>query len=259
MASNSVHFTCNSLVGTNKAGILVPDANGYYEIVVGALNVFNSAGQLYVYEQAKKLFESSSQLMRRVSRGVLRGEYGHPKKLPGMSNDDFARRILTIYEENTCCHHKEIWLDFDRIKDANGKPVIAIMSKVCPSGPNGPALEKQLKNGDENACFSIRSFTDDYWDRGIYTRVLKTIVTWDYVNEPGISHAEKYKSPGLESFDSAEEGFQFSRGEIERCVRTNEGKVANESAIMSVDDLFRNMNWDRSHLNANNKPAYINW
>lgn len=259
MASNQVFFTCTSLVGTNKAGILVPDSNGYYEIVVGALNVFNSAGQYYVYEQAKNLFEKSSQLMRRVSRGVLRGEYGHPKKLPGMSNEDFARRILTIDEASTCCHHKDIWLDFDRIKDSNGKPVIAIMSKVCPSGPNGPALEKQLKNCNENACFSIRSFTDDYWDRGVYVRVLKTIVTWDYVNEPGICHAEKYKSPSLESFNISDEGMQFSRGEIERSVRNNGGQVGNESAIMTVDDLFRNMNWDRSHLNSGNRPAYANW
>ena len=165
--SNSVRFACTSLAGTNKVGNLKKDENGYYEVVVGALNVFNSAGQFYVYEQAKQLFESSSQLMRRVSRGSLRGEYGHPKMLPGMSNEQFANRVMSIHEENTCCHHKEITLDFDRVKDDQGKPVIAIISKVFPSGPMGAALERSLNNPNENVCFSIRAFTDDYRDGGI--------------------------------------------------------------------------------------------
>ena len=39
MANNSVRFTCSSLVGAGKQGIIKPDENGYYELVVGALNV----------------------------------------------------------------------------------------------------------------------------------------------------------------------------------------------------------------------------
>ena len=54
---NSIKFTCTSLAGSNRVGTLKKDAQGYYEVVVGALNVFNSAGQFYVYEQAKALFE----------------------------------------------------------------------------------------------------------------------------------------------------------------------------------------------------------
>jgi outer membrane protein assembly factor BamD len=54
---NSVRFACTSLVGTNKTGMLRKDADGYYEVVVGALNVFNSAGEYYVYEKARQLFE----------------------------------------------------------------------------------------------------------------------------------------------------------------------------------------------------------
>jgi hypothetical protein len=220
---------------------------------VGALNVFNSAGQYYVYEQAKNLFQSSSQLMRRVSKGALRGEYGHPKKLPGMSDEQFAHRVLSIYEESVCCHFKEITLDFDRVKDENGKPVIAIIAKVIPSGPKGPALAASLDNPNENVCFSIRSFTDDYRDRGITKRVLKTIVTWDYVNEPGISVAEKFKAPALENLDE----HHFSRGDIERSVRDVTVGLGQESVHLSADELCQSMGWTAPK--ETKKPSWTAW
>jgi len=253
----SVKFACTALAGVNKVGVLKQDSNGYYECVVGALNVFNSAGHYYVYEQAKELFESSSQLMRRVSRGALRGEYGHPKPLPGMSNDQFANRVMSIHEENTCCHHKEITLDFDRVKDADGKPVIAIISKVCPSGPNGAALERSLKNKDENVCFSIRAFTDDFRENGITKRILKSVVTFDYVMEPGIAVAEKFKSPALEAF-AKEDGLSFSRGEIERGANISIALgIATESSLLTVNELFKAMNWVEPHFSKT--PAYLKW
>jgi hypothetical protein len=255
---NSIRFACTSLAGVNKAGTLKKDADGYYEVVVGALNFFNTAGELYVYEQAKHLFTSSSQLMRRVGRGALRGEYGHPKMVPGMSQDQFANRIMSIYEENVCCHFREVTLDFDRIKDANGKPVIAIIAWVKPSGPNAKALQDSLDNPSENVCFSIRAFTDDYRDRGIKKRVLKTIVTWDYVNEPGISVAEKFKSPSLESlFDQS-----FSRGNLERaCDKSQMVGLATESALLTADELFRSMGWAStpSMVALQKTPSYMSW
>lgn len=257
---NSVRFSCTSLAGVNKVGNLKKDADGYYPVVVGALNVFNSAGQFYVFEQAKSLFEESGQLMRRVRRGALRGEYGHPKLVPGMSAEQFAHRCLTIYEENTCCHHKDITLDFDSVKDENGKSVIAIISRVYPSGPFGPALEKQLQNPNENVCFSIRAFTDDYRDGGLTKRVLKTIVTWDYVNEPGIAVAEKFKAPALENLHvSAEEQFEqvFSRGELERtAAQMPSYGMAAESQLLTANELFTSLGWN---LDAKSTPAWVGW
>lgn len=255
MSLNSVRFACTSLAGVNKAGNLKKDAQGYREVVVGALNVYNSAGQYYVYEQAKELFESSSQLMRRVSRGALRGENGHPKLLPGMSMDAFAHRCLSIWESEVCCHFREITLDFERVKDASGKPVIAIIAWVKGSGPHGPALERSLDNPNENVCFSIRAFTDDYRDRGIEKRVLRNIVTWDYVNEPGIAVAEKFKAPSLESMLD----MQFSRGEIERGAQAAKAVgLAHESTLLSTSDLFQSLGWD-ARPDVSNKPSYMKW
>jgi hypothetical protein len=258
MNLNSIRFACTSLAGVNKAGTLKKDAEGYYEVVVGALNFFNSAGQLYVYEQAKHLFTSSSQLMRRVSRGALRGEYGHPKMTPGMSQDQFANRIMSIYEENVCCHFREITLDFDRVKDENGKPVIAIVAWVKPSGPHAKALQDSLDNPNENVCFSIRAFTDDFRDRGIVKRILKTIVTWDMVNEPGISVAEKFKSPSLENlFDQV-----FTRGNMERaCDQSMMAGVATEAVMLTASELFLSMGWETtpSMKQQHKEPSYMQW
>lgn len=176
---SQIKFGCSALNGTNKTGIIPKDADGYRTMVVGGLNIFNSAGQYYSYDGAKSLFESSSQFMRRVSRGSLRGEVGHPKQEKGQSFDDYVQRILEIRESNVCVHFKEIFLDSNSIKDVNGKAVVAIMAKLIPSGPHGAALEKSLENKNENVCFSIRSFTKDYYDRGIEIRELKNIVTFD--------------------------------------------------------------------------------
>jgi hypothetical protein len=260
-SNNSVRFSCTALAGSNKVGNIKRDENGYYPMVVGALNVYNSAGQFYVYEQAKELFQESSQLMRRVSKGALRGEYGHPKPTPGMSNDQFANRVMSIYEENTCCHHKEITLDFENVKDESGNPVIAIISKVCPSGPMGPALERSLQNKDENVCFSIRAFTDDFRDRGITKRVLKTIVTWDLVNEPGLAIANKFAAPALEAF-AEEDGLLLSRGEIERGMSApSVSGYASESCLLTGAELFRSMNWVTGNKTSNvvQRPNYLNW
>ena len=254
MSLNSVRYGCTSLLGVNKAGELKQDDNGYYEMIVGGLDVYNSAGQLYVFEEAKKLFEESGSLLRRVKRGVLRGEYGHPKLQPGMRMEDFMARALVIDEQLCCCHHREIWLDFDRVKDENGKPVIAIMSKVAPSGTFGGALEKSLKNPNENVCFSIRGFTDDFREQGVTKRVLKQIITWDYVNEPGISHAEKYKSPSLESMD---EQIVFKNQLEGAATRLNSvsGAVASESILLTADELMTSMGWKFE----GNKPNYFKW
>lgn len=256
---NSVRFSCTSLAGTNKVGNLKKDADGYYTCVVGALNMYNSAGQYYVYEQAKSLFESSSQLMRRVKRGALRGEYGHPKMQVGQTERQFATRVLSIHEENVCCHHAELTLDFDSLRDDSGRPVVAIISKVAPCGPMGHILERSLNNPKENVCFSIRSFTDDNFRNNRIERTVKTLVTFDYVNEPGMSVAEKFKSPALENF----EDIVIARGDIERGImqlQNNQG-MGMESALLTADELFTSMGWaaDRGVMQKLKSAPWSGW
>ena len=234
-------------------------------MIVGALNVFNSGGQFYPLKGSEDLFLESSSLQRRVKRAALRGEYGHPKPPPrAMSKEEqkvreqeFARRNLSIYEENVCCHHMKLWLDPNIIKDAKGQVVVAIMSLVAPNGPQGAVLEKQLQNPHENVCFSIRSFTDNRMRFGIEERTIKEVVTFDYVNEPGISHAEKYFSPALESHQDFE--MQMSRSTLERAIFDNRpAGISNESVIISGEALFNSMNWALPNSGVN-LPASLRW
>lgn len=202
--SDRIGFSCTALAGTNKVGNLKRDADGYYEVVLGALDVYNHGGQFWpASASVKEIFHKSSAFMRRISRAALRCEYGHPKKEGGMSMPDYAHRLTQIWEHMVCCHIKEVWLETTRVKDKDGRVVIAIMGKIRPSStPWGIALEKQLQNPHENVCFSIRAVTTDTLDFGQYNKTIKEIITWDYVNEPGIAVANKYSAPSLESLDS---------------------------------------------------------
>lgn len=249
---SNINFSCNILSGLKKQGVLKPDKDGYYTLPVGGLNVFNSNGSYYTYEGAKELFNNSSSFMRKVKNGCLKGETGHPSRLPGQSLDSFAARVMQIDEKNVCVHFSEIWLDFDNVVDADGKKVIAIMAKLIPSGPNGPALQKSLDNPKEEVCFSIRAFTEDHYLGGIKQRILREIVSFDHVGEPGISFAKKYYSPVLES----KQEVSLSRENILHAINGSIDGVGMESVRACGEDLFKRCGWS---LTKSNAPSWFNW
>lgn len=252
---NSVSFTCTAMNGLNKVGLIKPDSDGYYRVVLGALNVYNSSGEYYAYEGAKHLFERSSSLMRRVARGALRSENGHPKWLPGMSEDEYARRIMQIYEERVCAHIRQVDLVFDKYKDDKGRRIIGIEGLVRPDGELGYVLENALKNPHHNVAFSIRSFTENIRSYTGVTKILKSIITWDLVTEPGIPIAEKYYSPSLESLTEK----KFSRNTLERAYYskdTNTNSPSMESVKMNAAELFHSLGWVNSD---ESQPSYLKW
>lgn len=237
---NNIRFTCSSLAGTQKKGILPKGEDGYYDMVIGGLNLYNSAGEYYEYSGAKELFQSSSSFMRRVKRGALRGEVGHPRREAGQSIDSYMSRILDIDEKNVCVHFSEIYLDFENFKNPDGSKIVAIMAKLTPSGPKADFLNKSIQNPKENVCFSIRSFTENSRAMGRVNKVLKTIVTFDYVNEPGISIAEKYKAPALESISDV----LITQEQIEKAVKQRDTlQLGQESAVMTREELFKSFGW----------------
>lgn len=249
-------YNCTALVGTNKAGLLKPDEDGYYTVVLGALNVYNSAGAFYPYESAKQIFKESSSLMRRIANGTLRGEYGHPKKLPGMSMRDFVNRILEIHEENVSHHIKEVTIDYSSVKDKDGRPVIAIIGKIKPCGPMGKYLKESLDNPNENVCFSIRSLTQDVRVGGVIHKNLRTIVSWDYVNEPGISTAMKWHSPALESIDNEVYITATCLGSV-RDLQKAAGISMENGNTVSVEEVINELGWNEQ--DGKKVPASMNW
>lgn len=235
---STVKFTATKLVGSNKQGILKPDADGYYEMVIGGLNVFNSAGEYYTLSGAKELFEASSIFMRRVKNGCLKGEEGHPKKLPTTTNDQFLQRIFSIEETNVCAHFSEVWLDETygaKNPQFKNKNLVAIMAKVKPAGPKSASLAAALENPKENVCFSIRAITKDYYERGQCFRVLERIVCFDRVNEPGINIANKWDSPAMEALVEQ----QITKRMVERVVNDSVNMAAMESTHELAIDTLR--------------------
>lgn len=199
---SEIRFSATKYTNLKKVGKYEPDADGYYTVVIGGLNVLNSSGELYLAERAKTLFESSSLFMRRVNNGNLKGENGHPKKLPGMTEDQYVDRALEVQEANVCVHYKEIWLDpeFGRKNPhLNAPTMIGILAKVRPTGAMGHVLQQALDNPHENLCFSIRCFTEVVHLAGQRCKHIDEIITFDLVTEPGIAAANKWDSPTFES------------------------------------------------------------
>ena len=250
---NTVKFTSTVLAGTGKKGILTPQADGYYELVVGGLNILNSAGEYYTAEGAKELFtDDSSEFQRRVRSGTLRGEVGHPSMAPGQTTASFINRIMDIDQNNACAHFKEVWLDFNSVKTKDGAPVVAIMALVIPSGVKADSLERSLRNPSENVCFSIRAFTADNRIMGRNIRTLKKVVTFDMVNEGGIHVAQKYKSPALESLTEK----VFTKEQILRAAEPKVAGMALEASNIAAQELASTMRWGDD---VQRRPAYLGW
>ena len=204
-----VKFTETVFSSKGKSGNIAPDKDGYYTVILGALNTDNSAGEYYTAEGVLELFQESSQLMRRIKNGALYAELGHPKKQPGMSTEQFYNRVLTIEETNICAHIAEVTLDFNFGKnhpELNNPKLIAIIGKVRPAGAKAQAVQIALENPRQNCAFSIRGLTENKYISGKTLRRLTNIICWDHVPEPGISIADKVWSPACEQRVISTEG-----------------------------------------------------
>lgn len=238
-------FSCTALAGTNKAGILTPDKNGYYTVVLGAFDFFNQTGAYWPYDKAAALFAESGSFMRRMRTGQARGELGHPRKEVGMTYQDYIARILQIHEDKVTHHIRACWIDKSSIRDKNGRPIIAVMGEVKPSGPHEDMLLKCFKNPDENVAFSVRSLCDQQVVRGRLEKWMQTLITYDYVNEGGISIATKFTSPGLESMM---DDLIVTPEVLDRIQADEASRVGLESSGVDIEIIKTELGWSRSQI-----------
>lgn len=251
--ARSVSIGCTMLLGTDKKGILKPDADGYYTVVLGAYGAYNSANMFYDLASARAFFQPGSVLLRMIEKGVLRGEYKHPEQAPGMSDQHYIHRIRQIDADRVSHHIRNIRL-VDGQRDEKGRPITTVVGEVRPSGPYGQVLKDALDNPHENVYFSVRSLTADDLMRGVkYTR---EIVTWDYVNEGGIYKANKYASPALESFNEIKvtPTMLWSLAEEQKVQRAR----GMESAGTDYEALAQELGWGKTTVKVTT-PVYSNW
>ncbi len=200
--SKLISFTTIKSNSDNR--VLEKDDKGYFYVTLGALNCFNSAGEFYTIKGVEDLFHNkSSVLMRRLKAGYLKGEVGHPKFQIGMTRNVFYARNMRIEETNTSHHVRDIVLEETTVDSGlgDGSKLILVKGWVKPSGVHGDALLKDLENPDVNVAFSVRSFTKNTVINGVTIKQIVQLITWDWVTEPGIKDANKWKVLGIESRD----------------------------------------------------------
>ena len=262
MAAQQISYGCTALLGVNKKGILKPDAQGYYEITVGGFNVHNYGGAYYPMGQAKKLFEESSALMRRIRSGNLRGELGHPRK-ENMGPNEYFKRLNEIHEEKVCCHFADVKLDYDNYKSKSGFPMVAVVARLKPAGPFAATLQASLDNPEEDTCFSVRAAVVPAMEGGREVRYVEDIATWDYVNEGGIAIARKYYSMALENMGAAAEMGDnliitpaMLHHASQDCIKTM-GLESNDA--QALIQLQARLGWNRPEQKKFDTPRYLNW
>lgn len=263
--SSIVKFSSEILVNKGKTGTLAPDQDGYYEMIVGGINTFNSCGEYYAMSNSvKALFETSSTFMRKIKSGKLYGELDHPEFKEGMSKDNYLRRVYYIDPNQTICHFKDIWLDenFGRNNPEYNNPnLIAIMAKVIPHGDKKQILQDALNNKFINPCFSIRSITNNYYHKGVLIKELDDIITFDYVSEGGISIANKWDSPALESnisyLKTTMDDIILTKEKLNKIYQTIPDYVSNESNLRH--DIKNSITIVDNSNKRVRKPIYTNW
>lgn len=196
---STIKLNSEALLGVNKAGTLKPDAQGWYDVILGALEYPNSYGAVYKTDPVQEILNGDSIFARRLRKGCLIGELGHPMPETGQSEQEYLARVMRIEEKCESHTIKEVVID-TTLKDVKGNRYIGIRGKIKPSGPYGRVLEQKFADPDMNVCFSVRSFTRDKFANGRLEKYTTSIVTWDCVGEPGLEKANKYNSPSLESY-----------------------------------------------------------
>lgn len=191
----------------NDSSKLAPDSEGYYTLIVGAANTFNTRGEYYTGHGVDELFSSRSNFIISIETNGLESENEHPAFSYGMSKADFIRRINVIDKSNVCALIKSVWLVKTTMRepgaDAN---LILVYAKVKPYGEKAHVLASRIANG-ENIAFSVRSLTFNDLTSYPMKKTFKKIVTWDHVRKPGIryadsNHTSSFASMSMESESS---------------------------------------------------------
>lgn len=242
MSTQTFQFTYADGGNANKPSkVLNKTEDGWYICNLGALNAFNSKGQFYLTDNAQELFFGKESLLnRKLGKGLLMGEIGHPQVTPGMSKIDFYMRNLRIDEPRVSHYIRNIqFKQMDYYDSFNGQTapykLIQVVGEVKPAGPYASALENVFNIPGANVAFSIRSFTQDSMENGLMVKRLTNVVTYDWVAEPGIASATKFAT---ESYDGyIPQTITFTEKDIELIHKeiSNYGGMSHESSSLVND------------------------
>ena len=176
---------------TIKTKALQKDDQGYYKVILGAVNTYNSAGEYYGDHYIEDLFGPNTYIGNMLAKGCLMGEVNHPQFVPGMNRFDYFMRNNRIDQLNASHLIKSIEI-VDANKTEGGRPKKYIVGWVKPleSTKGGKILKELLDTPEANVCFSIRCVIDPASPSS--DMKIKTVITFDWVDLPGIAEANKF-------------------------------------------------------------------
>lgn len=186
-------------------GALKPNKDGEFRVRLGGVNVFNASGIFYKDGIGEYCLEDAikndgengkkmSMLNQKIKNNCLFGEAGHPNWEPGYTEDKFLERNLFIDPKCIAFSIRKLyWVPTNQNVDrlGIGGNIVWIEADIFPCGPYGDSLKQLLMSDKENVAFSIRTLVDTQIINGVRVRVLRDIVTWDQVCQPGIAKANK--------------------------------------------------------------------
>lgn len=183
--------------GGRKLRKLTPDENGYYSNVpVTALGAVSRNRTYYEVDSfVRQIRDPNCSFNELLVGGQLYGEWGHPNVI-GLSKENAFARLLKI-DENCFSHHFNGLSTGKTLEDGG----VILEAKLKPVGPHRDDLRESLENPCENTAFSLRAITESKNRDGVSYRVMKKLVTFDYVGAGGYRQASKVFSGSTENFD----------------------------------------------------------
>ena len=238
-------------------GRMKKDSEGYVDVVLGAVNDYNSRGEYYLYEGTEKLFTGSSIFARRIKNGQLFSELTHPKRESGQSRRDYFNRLLSIDDKQVSTHIKSVTLDSElwkRNRTSMSEGSIGVIGKIKPYGPYSNVTLEAINTPSINLAYSVRSFTKNQLINNVNVKKMVELVTWDQVGAQGIACANKWDSPGLEVlFDDV-----LSMGDIIDTADALES-VGNESMAARVRKLLHHVDESVESNELDSTPIWAKW
>lgn len=243
LPQGDIVYTCTALYGTGLKGELKPMADGYWRVLAGAIGYANNAGDFYAELPAREcILGESSSFQRKLKKGVLYGEVGHPRRDPSMSREAWFDRLLDIREPSSSHHIRKVEL-CPGMRDEQGRTFTGVILEVKPTdNEHGRALKANLENNSANTYFSIRSFTNDVPAQGRWVKNMRMCITFDWVHEGGILPACKYSTPGLESYkDEGDLRIIYDKKEVAENIARIESGTGLEHTGIDRNTLVREL------------------
>lgn len=230
------------------------DAQGWYKVNLGAINAFNEHGAFYLQDGVRELlYNPESRLAQKLENGYLIGEMEHPKIPPTLSKEEAFMFVSYPNRDRQSHHIKSIEIVDTGVAPGKGfsGTILQLVGWVKPSGPFGKFLQESLDDPEINTAFSIRSLTKNGRVGATEVRKIQSIITFDWVTEPGIRTANKFDTARVategysQPLSSVELPYEYTDVEIASIEQTylkSHPGISTESDVMSIFNDIRQVN-----------------